>query len=548
MALTTTTTTEEWHVLVEIALDSGTLYIADDDLVFDNGTVYDGALLSIPSLSLSIGQILDPRIVSPSLSISLRDADDTYRNSHDAEEWGNRAVVIKVGQGLTIADYTEQPFVGVVRFPTGVAWDANVFTFGVDDLRSKDSKVLPTSRFNPATYANMETKSQYKAIPLIFGDWRVAAGGGEKVPAFQIDSTAGTGGKFKLSSVTIKEIEKVWIRTSGGAWSDITANCSLDLTNAEFTITSGTYDPDTNDVACNIQGHTANGASGGTLLQTFGTVYNDILQTHLGVSSGNIDSAAVTAWDAELEADDYVRRHIGSETNSDDLIRDLLVGGFADQTIEAGKYKPVYRIVDTSASAPALDTANIRERSDATADFTVAKDPEGVFVNEVVGDYRYDPVSAGYLATFENSNAASISTLGTTKRRRLSFSWGYIAAGVERRTSRELYMFGKQPEVATLLVDPEGLVLGPTERFDLTHDKYDDVPWQVRDVVYDLTGKTARLTCFNMLRLTPGRWTGSTAPAWASATRAQQLEQGFWTNASGRADAADADSTGSVWF
>lgn len=83
---------------------------------------------------------------------------------------------------------------------------------------------------------------------------------------------------------------------------------------------------------------------------------------------------------------DYGRRWIGAEVSSDDLIRDLLLEGFADITIEDGKYKPVYRIVNAASGSDAYLSAHIRERGDTTKDFTVQRDPERIFANEVVGD------------------------------------------------------------------------------------------------------------------------------------------------------------------
>lgn len=542
MALDTSTTSNR-HVLMEVALDGGTVRYADVGLVLDDGTVYEGRIRSIPSLRLSTGQILDPRLVSPSLVITLSDRDHVVRDSTDSEEWGNRTVTIKVGQGTDGNDY-ESVFVGVVRFPGGITWDETSLRVSVDDLRSKDAKALPANRLDPATYANMEAKSQYKAIPLVYGDFRTTAGGGETVPCYCIDTTAGTGGKFKIADHALKEIEAVY--KNGSA---ITGNCTMDAANGEFTISSTTtYDPATDTITANVQGATDDGTTSGTLLQSLPDILDDLLQTHLSVASGNIDSTAFTAWEAELGANDYGRRWIGTETSSDNLIRDLLVEGFADITIEDGKYKPVYRVVDTTGSATALTSANIRERGDATKDFSVQRDPERIFVNEVVADYRYDPANSAFTTTYTKSDSGSIANLSTTKRRRLQFQWLYITNGAQARANRELYGFLQEPEIATMRLDPEALTLGPTDQIDLEHDKYDGTAFQVRTISLDLLRKEVTASCWDITRLSPGRWSSASAPAWGSAMAAQRVAQGFWTDADGRADAGDSTSTGSVWF
>ena len=542
MALDITRSTRDWHVLLEITLDSGTVRYADDSLAMSDGTAYDGRIASIPVLRLSTGALLDPRLISPSLTIALYDADSTVRDSTDSEEWGNRVVAIKIGQGTTIGDY-ETVFTGVVRFPGGIVWDATTLRFGVDDIRSKDKIALPANRLDPATYANMESKSQYLPIPLVYGDFQTSAGGGEKLPAYQIDSTAGTGGKFKIASHALKSIQKVWNDTT-----DITSNCSLDAANGEFTITTGTYDTAANTVTVNVQGATDNGTTGGTLLQSLPDILDDVLQTHMSVASGNIDSTAFAAWEAELGTGDYGRRWIGAEVSSDDLIRDLLLEGFADITIEDGKYKPVYRIVNAASGSDAYLSAHIRERGDTTKDFTVQRDPERIFANEIVGDYRYDPAGSAYAVTYAKKNAASIANLGTTKRRRMQFSWLYVTAGAETRIDREVFLFSTEPEVPTIGLNVSAMMKGTTDQFLLTHDKFTDAPMQIRTISLDLLQKRVTATCWNMARLAPGRWMGSTAPTWSAATNTERQESGFWTNSAGRADAANANSTGSVYF
>jgi hypothetical protein len=61
MAFAGTNTTDNWHALLDIALDGGTVNYADDDLAMDDGTAYDGRIASIPVLRLSTGALLDPR-------------------------------------------------------------------------------------------------------------------------------------------------------------------------------------------------------------------------------------------------------------------------------------------------------------------------------------------------------------------------------------------------------------------------------------------------------------------------------------------------------
>jgi hypothetical protein len=544
MALDLTGGTSAFHVLIEVALTGGTVYYADQHMVLDNGTEYEGRIQSMSTLRRSAGALLDPRFGKPSLEITLQDADSVVRTSTDSEEWGNKAVTVKLGNGTTAADF-DTIYTGVVRFPGGVSyWDDTVLRFSIDDLRSKDSKVLPANRFNPATYANMESKQAYTSIPLVYGDWRTTAGGGETLPCYQIDSTVSTGGKFKIADHALKEIEVVYLN---GA--DITGNCTLDAANGEFSITStSTYDTLTDVVTANVQGATDDGLTSGTLLQSLPDILDDLLQTQMSIAAGAIDAAAFAAWENELSAAEYGRRWIGTEISSDDLVRDLLVDGFADLTVASGKYTPVYRAVSASTGAATFDGSDILERSDATKDFSVQRDPERIFTNEVVGDYRFAPTESAFKVTYAKRDSASIANLGTTKRRRLAMRWLYVTTGAETRVNRESYLFSTEPEVITMSMAPAAMTMSPTDQFLLSYSKYDSTPMQVRQISVDFLRARALAVCWNMLRLTPGRWTGSSAPAWGSATALQKQEQGFFTDANGRANTGDANSTGSIWF
>jgi hypothetical protein len=297
-----------------------------------------------------------------------------------------------------------------------------------------------------------------------------------------------------------------------------------------------------------VQGSTDDGLTTGTLLQELGDIFDDILQTWLSVASGDIDSTAITAWNAELVTADYGRRWIGTEISSDDLIRDLLIDGFADITIEDGKYKPVYRAVSPSAGIPDWFDFTIREKGDGSKMFSVRLDPQRLYANEVVADFRFDPIESSYAVNYTKQNTAAITAFGSTKRRRLTLNWIYVAAGAETRTNREVFVFSTEPEHINLTVDPEGMTKVPTDQFNLTYSKYDSTPCMIRDISINFVSMQAQIEAWNMLLLTPGRWTSSSAPAWSAATATQKAEQGFWCDANGEADPGDTTSAVSIWF
>ena len=543
MAFDQTSSIQDWRQLVEIALTGKTLYYARDPVTFDDGTVYDGRLLSMSSMTLSAGQLLDPRVTMPSLTLNLDNSDSGISDLMESYEWSNKSVTVRIGQGTAAADYTTV-FVGTILFPGGIQFDDTVAHIELDDERMKDEKVLPTNKFFVSTYANVEEKSKNLPIPLIYGDWRTSAGGGEKVPCYCINTTNRT---FKIASHAIKQIEAVY---KNGVAATLT---STDLANAEF-VMDDSYDQTVDTVTANIQGATHNGTSGGTLLESLPDIVEDILTTHLGVASGNIDSSAFSTWETNLGTV-KARRHIATEASSNTLITDALVEGFADLIILDGKYVPRYRIAGLTGLDSYRDF-DMMARRDGVKQFQVAKDPERITLNQIVASYRYDPANLKFASRFDLDDDAAIALVGTTRRRRMQYNWLYVDADAETRAERELYTFAAELEMVTVGIGPRSLTKVPTDQFRLTYSKFTDasgfgVPMMIRDIAIDFNQMRSTIRAWNVLTLSPGRWTVSTAPTWLSSNLTQREEHGFWTDNDGYADPSgtpDETSKRSKWF
>lgn len=586
MAFDPTSSNREYRFYLKIELTGLTLYVSNDGFYLSDGTVIDGLVTGISPLSRSAGDILDPRLTLPRLNVQLDNRPNPngirLQDYFDLYTWANRTVTLYIGQGTTTTDF-DAVFIGKVLHPAGTSFDDRAASVSIVDARASDAKVLPASVYTVATYANMEASKVNAPIPLVYGDWRTTAANGETVPCVQIDSTAGTGGKFKIANHALKQIEAVYLNGS-----DITGNCTLDAANGEFTISStSTYTSGTDTVTANVQGATDDGTTGGTLLQTAPDVLEDILSTHLSVAAGNIDSTAFTAWAGELNANDYVRRVIDAEVESDVLIAELLSDGFADITIEGGKYTPKYRVVSVGASLPSYREADLLNDTDRVKRFLVEHDPQQIYTNEVVARYNYNPISAAYVARYSTSDTGAIADLGATSRRSMAMSWLYIQAGAEARAEKELYTFGQTPEVVEIDLNPAASTLAPTDQFRLVYSKYPETPvggtpFQVRDISLNPVDLSVRLTAWSMVQLTPQLWTAggandwenasttekeeqgfwtsddgeagpqyywadATAPIYTAASAYEQANQGFWTDAAGEADPGDSGSAGSVW-
>ena len=545
MAFNDTSAIQDWRQLVEISLTGKTVRYSRDPVTLTDGTFYDDRLIGISSMALTAGQLLDPRFTMPSLTMTLDNADQAITDLLDEYAWANRSVTVKVGQGTNPSDYTTV-FIGSVVFPAGISFNDLGVSIDVDDDRMKDQKVLPTGNFFTAIYSNLEDKSKNLPVPIIYGDWRTSAGNGEKVPCYCINTSTKT---FKIASHAIKEIQAVY--KNGSA---ITP-ASTDLTNAEFTLGSDSYDPVSDTITANIQGATHNGSSSGTLLETLPDIVNDILQTHLSVASGNIDSTAFNAWENNI-SEVKARRHISAEISSNTLITQALIEGFADMIIDGGKYTPKFRITGLS-SLDQYRNYDLINNPDGTKQFSVSMDPERVTLNQVVSSYNRDPTNNNeFSEKYVADDTASQALLETTRRRRLNFEWLYRDDDATKRAQRELMAFSTELELLTVGVGPRALTKRPLDQFRVIHNKYVEVndfgtPFQIRDITVDFGKMSAVIRAWNILTILTGRYTTSTAPNWTSSNNQQRLDHGFYTDANGFSDPSgspSATSKRSRWF
>jgi len=534
--------TQAWHILIDFELDSTTIRVADQQLVLSDNTVYKGWLLSSTPLRRTIGPILNPRLVSPSMQLVVDNKNSQMMDLIDTYQFDNRDVVFKQGYGVTAGNYAET-FTGIVQ-QGGIQSDDELVWIQIDAVFVANDRNIPIMKFFPSVYPNMEDRAKFVPIPIPYGDWRTTAGDGEKVPCYQIDSTVGTGGKWKIANRAIKQIEAVY--KNGGSESI----SSVDLTNAEFVLDVA-YDPTVDVVNANIRG-VVDGSS--NLIEDIPDVFDDTLQTYMGVAAANIDSTALTAWQSYLTANDVVRRVIVSEALASTYLSELLVEGFADVVLIGGKYTPIYRIASVDAGIPtyrAFDIVDDRTKKRIRS----LKDPERVFANEIVAQYQYDPISAAYKKTYESEDSASIERFKSRVRRRLYMNWLYLPTGVEARADREILVFASEVEGIDVEMHPVARTLGPTNQFRLVYGRYDlggeiGTPFQIRTSYHYPNNAYTKFTAWNMMQMSPGRWTSDSAPAWGSASAWQKNTQGFWTTANGYADATETDETSkrSFWF
>lgn len=540
-------------VRMTLTLDSTTYRWATRSLNI-GGTHWGGSIRRIGNLRRSVGSLLQPQLIASSTTVTLDNKDGAIRQLIDAEELANRPVLIEAGIGEDNSTY-EEIFTGVVHFPGGVqSWDEQFLTIALDDTSSPDARNLPINKFFTSSYADVEEKSKNEIIPIVYGSWLDSDEGAQQVPCYCIDT--GTN-QFKISDRNVKQIQYVYK-------DGVSVAFSVDsLSNATFTLDGAvSYDPAINTITAHVEGCTDDGTNTGVLIDTIPGVIQDVLTTYLGVTSGSIDATAFSDWEGNLGVNDVVRRVLRAEQSSNTIISELLVEGFADMYIEAGKYTPVYRSMQAPSGVPTYRQHQILPKGKQARQFRVSRDAERIYCNEVVGISKEDPVTGTYADRYESEDAGAISRVRTRRRRRIVFKWMYKQSGVQSRVNRELMAFAAEAESVYIDLNSDAITLAPTGQFRLIYNKYGNegngigTPFQARDINLNFSSFSnmfLSVRAWSLLNLSAGTWTPDTGiPAnWLAATDEQKEIYGYFTDASGFADTSgspSSESKRSRWF
>ena len=542
MTLDTTSAAANWHsllVISDVVVDgtpSQTVRWSDIDLTMSDGTFYEGRIRSTGALLSDLGRLLETQFVFPGLEIELYNGDDAIRVILDANaNLAGKAAVLSIGQGTTGTDY-EVRFTGEARHPDGIQWDEDVVFITFTDSAERGDTVLPANSVWPTTYANAEAKSKYHAIPEVLGDFRTTAGGGEKVPGFCVDTTAG---QFTFGEY-LQEVEDVYLN-------GVSASYTVDqLTGPSLVTLADTYDPLVDSVSASVNGRVTTNAGAYPAAENAPTAWAyDILTESWGMnlsSSTQVDTAVFNATYAAsyYGAGDKCRRWVGSEVQAATLLAEIGIDGFFELFINAaGKWTAVFRLAAAPASTTVVHAADLMPAPNGGRVFSVQSDPERTYANQIVYDYRLKPplwVAAaiadegGYAASGVVNNTGEQTTVGGITRRRLSLRWLYVDGA--DRGNRDLYTFSGRLEMANVGIGTVGLKLGLADTFELVYSKYElstavGTPFMIRSTAPDFTRGTAQVTAWNIDRLSPRRYQADGSAAWAAATTYDKSVMGY---------------------
>ncbi len=514
----------------------------------DDDTIIEGGLVGLSRLNSSAGEITDPRVLFPSLTVFIdnRPEEDGSRVQDLLEdfEWANAPAELIIGQGKAAATY-EPIFTGFIAFPGGVGWTDAAVSFLLTDDRAKDSRFLPTESYTADDYPDMDANFINTGRPVLIGDFRSTVEGVVAIRAIQIDDTVGTGGKFEISMYAVKELEDVLLNDTPVSFS------SVDLDAASFVL-DVSFNPLTDVVTVYALGATDDNTSAGDAVELPPEVFSWILQYPMEVDVANINATAIADWLANMDpTKDKMHRRISDDEHSDDILSSILSEGFADLGMEGNAYYPRYRILSLSTTSPQLMEEDIAPDVDNDRLFSGMQDPPDIYCNEVVAFFQLNPSTGIREQRKEQADETAVTAKGQRIRRTLYFDFLYREDGVVDRIARELMVFSGDPELVEMTSTEAGVVLRATEQMRLVYNKYTadsdgfGVPFQVRNIDIDAFNLAATMTLWNILRLGAGTWTENIVITWIISTTAQQREKGYWTDVDGFADTTIPPDPGS---
>lgn len=528
-------------------LTSQYIRAADRVLALDNGNLYERRITSVGRLSSTAGRLLNPTFELPQVSVTLDDGNGELRELAQLHYgFAGDEVTLKVGQGNAAADY-ETRVTGQVRFPDGVQWGDDYLRLLITSNLLKDTSNIPPNKVFPDTYPNAESKSTFKTIPEILGDWRTTAGGGETVPCFCVDTTAGTGGQFIIAE-SCASIEDVYINGVSAAYTQNSLEPAL------FTLDAA-YDSDTDIVTANVQGRASALEGKDNPVDWIYTLLTDA--AFAGLAAGRVDTSSFTTASRGMGPQDTARRWIGEDIALTTLLAELATEAFVDLVLnESGQYKPVERIAGDPASTTVAREQDIVSDGNGRRAFAIAADPERTYCNQVVADYGALPAkwSAEFLdvdykdrwrGSVQVDDTTAQTNYGQTRRRRLPLKWLYQAAAATDRANREKLAFSTLTEQLEIDLGARFLTLTPGDQFQLIYSRYEKTPilgtqFMARTVQTDYQGMRVSVEAWNLDNVIGGRWTADTAAAYVSASTYERDVNGYWEVGSGSYD--------SYWF
>jgi hypothetical protein len=465
--------------------------------------------------------------------------------------WKNKQVRFYLGgsfNGVTLA-YADYAAV-MTMLVDDVAADEHTATFQLKPLERQTELQLPITPYFEASYPNLGDGVRGTMKPIVYG--RVV---------YRADLTDASGlGVWTLADASVQTLFALFavnaVNKTTGVRHGLNegTHYSKNLTTCTVTIVDATYTWQNFDLEVEVAG--VPGGSRG-YLSTFGEIVPDMLTRFLNVRAADLDAAAFAQ--AHLDAPEELamvlrdRRSVASILATDEpnlASLEASVLGTVQQTL-SGKWTcwiwdPGYdaaTIVSLRKEdfkvfrpMPRLETIYTAVNVYFNQNHSTDEWPVETATNPRV-QYLTDSRERLPRYTFLRS-AADAQVLA----QRLRFIAGAVATEVEFEESGAKLAAKTCQDRVLITFDPAPSATGT----------YASRPFEILQLRKGYSPEltvAGRFSDLNGVNLNIGQWCDASAPNWAAASAEQRLTQGFWADANGRVDPADASTlNASVWW
>jgi hypothetical protein len=527
------------------------LYFASEDGVHLNDVYWEPYLVSIPNASQQVESIFFGTSVFGNGDVALLNTHGFFDTLFGKWIWERGEVVCKIGgDNLNYEEY-QTVFTGIVD---SKRWSETEVVLSLISKHQKLERTLPKNVYTTTAYPNLEGAAEGRPIPIAYGIFT------DDAPLVTCIDTAYTGGKrqFKICDHAIVSIQQVQVDFGDGAgWQNI-SHGDVSLSAATFTVLNSDFlalgadgwVEGSTKVRVKFNGRDTTG--GGTAQQVGANIVKDLLTDSnygLGLPTSDLDTTEFT--DSAGISDMTLNVFIDEERSAIEWIDKI---ARSDHAFFFAKNdgKLVYRTWEPTD----LATTSTFDRTDFLDQIDVEFDPEN-FYTEVGVQYAERYSTGEFLQVVEAATDEQNLFGEKTKKQFETFvsnnSDAVILAG-------RILLFGKSPNPSlTFKTKLQGFTLNIGDKIAVTSARapiaggagWEGKVFEVTSITRDFGASVATVVCDYLKGVGDdiGIWSPSTAPAWASASETEKLDQGFWTDVNGFADPNDQTSKNvSLWW
>lgn len=551
---TATPTSFTMAALVTFYVASQSIVLNRTDNLPETGIYYHPWLTSDqPTISLQREHLFTGAKIALRGDLELTNAHgvwDTLVAPDSAYHWPNKRARLWIGGTSHDATLLRSQYLPIATMLIdSVDVSETTCRFGVRPLTRLGEKVLPVTPYFESAFPHLGDGVRGTKKPLIYG---------RAIVAPDLTDTSGSG-VYTVADAAFQTLFAVHTVTAvakaTGARTNLilTTDYTVNLTACTITIVNAVYTHLNYTLVAEVTGK-PDGA--GSYLKTAGAIIKDILQTHLGVLTSEIDTAAFNQADldnsAELSMYLKTERTVNSILATDEsgfpsLQRSVM--GHVQQTSDGKWTFSIFR--------PWSDSSAI---SMSKADFAA-------FEPSVDARQRVTTTRVSYARNDARDESSFTETTDVTARyldgtHDTETLHTYLRFQGDAAALRDQFVFLMTEPAVRIAFRERGTKLAgslPGQKVLVTFSPAPAAAGSYTDTICDLTAVYraagspqqvgGTLERVRQLAGRQGTWMATSAPDWATSTAAERLVSGYWCDANGRADPLDpASANVSLWW